>query len=101
MSAAYSDGLSKSEANSVVEVACRMMANGLAGAVGEGTTEDGAVYVAIMHPESGLPMFHVGKEGGRYVVRAGSGHRLADGVSLQAISALTPRTGRPALRLVN
>lgn len=80
------------------------MANGLAGAVGQGTTEEGAVFVAIMHPESGEPMFSVGKEAGRYVVRGGDGGRLADGCSLAALAALSGRPAAsraPRLRLVN
>ncbi len=81
------DGLSRSEASSVVEIGCRLMANGLAGAVGEGITEEGAVFVAIMHPESGEAMFRIGKECGRYVVRGRCGSRLADGRSLSDLSA--------------
>lgn len=98
------DGLSRSEANSVVAAGCRLMANGLAGAVGQGTTEDGAVFVSIMHPESGEPMFSIGKESGRYVVRGYDGGRIADGYSLAALSGDTGQRaarGAPFLRLVS
>ena len=80
------NGLSLSEASSVVEIGCLLMASGLAGAVGQGETEEGAVFVAIMHPESGEPMFRIGKESGRYVVRGRRGNRLADGRTLRAVS---------------
>ncbi len=60
MTVLQTDGLSSSEASSVVEIGCLMMASGLAGAVGKGQTEEGAVFVAIMHPDSGEPMFRIG-----------------------------------------
>jgi len=104
MSIVPTNGLSISEASSVVEIGCLLMANGLAGAVGQGTTEEGAVFVAIMHPDSGEPMFQIGKECGRYVVRGRRGNRLADGRNLSDISTPfanehTPR--KPFLRLVS
>ena len=80
------------------------MANGLAGAVGQGTTEEGAVFVAIMHPDNGEPMFRIGKECGRYVVRGRCGNRLADGRNLSDISApfaKEQKPRRPFLRLVS
>jgi hypothetical protein len=104
MSVISADGLSTSEASSVVEIGCLLMANGLAGAVGQGITEDGAVFVAIMHPESGQPMFRICKESGRYVVRGSRGDRLADGLSLSDLSAMSaPRSksDHPFLRLVS
>ena len=99
MTVLQTDGLSSSEASSVVEIGCLMMANGLAGAVGQGQTEEGAVFVAIMHPDSGEPMVRIGKESGRYVLRGRRGDRLADGRTLGALSA---RHGgeTPYLRLI-
>jgi len=79
------NGLSRGEANSVVAVGCLLMADGLAGAVGEGMTDDGAVFVEIMHPRNGRPMFIIGKERGRFVVRNRRGERLAGGRSLAAL----------------
>tara|TARA_Y100000588_G_scaffold380427_1_gene464294 strand:+ start:172 stop:483 length:312 start_codon:yes stop_codon:yes gene_type:complete len=99
MTVLQTDGLSSSEASSVVEIGCLMMASGLAGAVGQGQTEDGAVFVAIMHPDSGEPMFRIGKERGRYVLRGRRGDRLADGSTLGALSA-GRAAGKPTLRLV-
>ena len=102
MLAVAAEGLSRSEAKSVVEVGYQLMANGLAGAVGKGITEDGCVFVAIMHPKSGQPMFCIGKEQGRYVARGQSGNRIADGVSLRALSSATlAETSRAHLRLVS
>ena len=99
MTVLQTDGLSSSEASSVVEIGCLMMASGLAGAVGKGQTEEGAVFVAIMHPDSGEPMFRIGKESGRYVLRGRRGDRLADGRTLGALSA--SRGGeKPYLRLI-
>jgi hypothetical protein len=40
-----------------------------------------------MHPDSGEPMFRIGKESGRYVLRGRRGDRLADGRTLGALSA--------------
>ena len=99
MTVLQTDGLSSSEASSVVEIGCLMMASGLAGAVGQGQTEEGAVFVAIMHPDSGEPMFCNGKERGRCVLRGRRGDRLADGSTLGALSARRG-AGKPALRLV-
>ncbi len=93
------EGLSRREVDSVVEVGCRLMANGLAGAVGQGMTEEGAAYVAIMHPDSVQPMFCIGKEQGLYVLRGRAGDRLAYGHSLSELSTLSLM--RPALRLVS
>ncbi len=87
MLAGAEEGLSRSEANCVVEVGYQLMASGLAGAVGKGITEEGRVFVAIMHPKSGQPMFCIGKEHGRYVLRGHAGDRLADGESLSALSS--------------
>lgn len=102
MSYFSTNGLSRSEASSVVEIGCLLMANGLAGAVGQGTTDAGDVFVSIMHPDSGEPMFRIGKESGRYVVRGRTGDRLADGRSLSDISRpVQAATGGPALRLVS
>lgn len=102
MLAIVEEGLSPGEANNVVSVGYQLMADGLAGAVGKGITADGNVFVAIMHPESGQPMFCIGKEQGRYVLRDQVGNRLADGDSLSALTAtsLAQKT-RPALRLVS
>lgn len=97
------NGLSRSEASSVVEIGCLLMARGLAGAVGQGETEEGALFVAIMHPDSGEPMFRIGKESGRYVLRGQRGDRLADG---RTLGDLAPRSlaandaGTPILALV-
>lgn len=101
MSVLTANGLSRSEASSVVEIGCLLMANGLAGAVGQGTTDDGDVFVAIMHPDSGEPMFRIGKEYGRYVVRGRRGDRLADGTSLRQLARTQAAAmRRPELRLV-
>ncbi len=104
MSILLADGLSSSEASSVVEIGCLLMASGLAGAVGQGTTEEGAVFVAIMHPDNGEPMFRIGKECGRFVVRGRGGNRLADGRTLSDISAPVTsanKSRKPFLRLVS
>lgn len=79
------NGLSNSEAESVVAVGCMLMASGLAGAVGRGKADDGSYFVEIMAPESGAPMFLIGKERGRYIVRGQDGGRLADGRSLERL----------------
>ncbi|NKB56587.1 MAG: hypothetical protein GKS00_09640 [Alphaproteobacteria bacterium] len=80
------------------------MADGLAGAVGQGVTDDGAIFVEIMHPDNGRPMFCIGKEQGRYIVRGSGGDRLAVGPSLNALFAYSNYSGapdRPTLRLVD
>ena len=81
------NGLNRHEADCVVAVGCKLMAAGLAGAVGQGLVDDGAYFVEILAPEGGRPMFFVGKERGRYVVRGEDGGRLADGRTLTALFA--------------
>lgn len=81
------NGLSNDEADSVVTIGCALMAAGLAGAVGRGAVGDGAYFVEILAPEDGRPMFFVGKEQGRYVVRGKDGGRLADGRTLDTLFA--------------
>ena len=97
MAVEYLNGLSNSEAESVVAVGCMLMASGLAGAVGRGRADDGTYFVEIMAPESSTPMFRIGKERGRYFVRGRDGGRLADGRSLEGLvrqSGESPWMGR-------
>lgn len=104
MSIVPTNDLSISEASSVAKIGCLLMANGLAGADGQGTTEEGAVFIAIMHPDNGESMFQIGKECGRYVVRGRSGNRLADGRNLIDIStpfANQQNSRKPFLRLIS
>lgn len=82
MAVEFWNGLSNSEAESVVAVGCMLMASGLAGAVGRGRADDGTFFVEILAPENGAPMFLIGKEHGRYFVRSLDGQYYADGGKL-------------------
>ena len=85
MTVEYLNGLSNAEADSVVAVGCILMASGLAGAVGQGMTEEGACFVEILAPRGGVQMFVIGKEQGRYFVRGQDGGHLAAGRTLDAM----------------
>jgi len=87
MSMGSLNGLNHLEADCVVAAGCKLIAAGLAGAVGQGLASDGAYFVEIMAPEDGRPMFFVSKERGRYVIRGEDGGRLADGRTLDALFA--------------
>jgi len=64
-----------------------------------GTDGRRGVFVAIIHPDSGEPMFRIGKESGRYVLRGRRGSRLSEGCTFGALSA--SRGGEmPYLRLI-
>lgn len=98
MTVEYLNGLSSAEADSVVAVGCILMASGLAGAVGQGVTAEGACFVEIMAPHGGVQMFVIGKERGRYFVRGQDGGRLAAGRTLDAMldTGFRPETFIPA-----